>query len=253
MVDRTRMRANRKRIKAEEQMARAKEQLEKAQRAMKDAKAVEAHRNHHLYAHGAEWYRRNLRAEHVSALTAMWSRPLPMFVAVLQASSDASPDKSVGDLLAEYVRHGDIALSLEGDRIILRREVAEYVKNCETWLACQADPHARQDWRASKITIPQVWLIERTCELLGASERPSLASCGEAHDWLAQIRANLRLNLASVAQSLGSSEAPSKVEANEDVSHGTASPIVPTAPVGSAAVELRQAGLLPLHGENDRG
>lgn len=252
MVDRTRMRTDRKRIRAEEQMAKARQQLEKAQRAMKDAKAVEAHRNHHLYAHGAEWYRRNLRAQHVSALTAMWSRPLPLFVAALQGSSDASPDKSVGDLLAEYVLRGDVALSLDGDRIILRREVTEYLQNCETWLARQADPNARQDWRASKITTPQVWLIERTCELLGASERPSLANCGEAHDWLSQMRANLRLNLASVAKTLSSSEAPSDV-AMEDVNRSAASPNVPTAPVGSATPELRQPGLLPLSGENDRG
>jgi len=250
MVDRTKMRNDRRRIRAEEQMAKAREKLESAKRAMKDAKAIEAHRNHHLYALGAEWYRLNLRAEHAPALAALWSRPLPIFIETLQSASDAFPANSVGEFVAEYVLHESVELTLEGHRIILLREVMAYLGNCEAWLRRQSDPRARQDWRANKVTTPQIWLIERTCELLELPDRPSLANCGEAHDWLWQTRANLRLNLASVNQSLGlkAQPEPTSGESTED---GATPPISATTPEEMANLQPSDLGLLPLAGESD--
>lgn len=191
---------NRKDMRAELQQRRADEKLKDAQKKVAEllaatikAKSTEPHRNHSCIALGAEDYRLDLRACHAPARLALRSMPLPLYVEALDDLFSADESLSVAQLEAKYIIEHDAELKSEGERIVLLREIEAYEAECRSWEEKKGGLIASGKWRDAKVSVKQAWLVERTCQHLRLELRPKLAKRGDAHDWLADQGANLRL------------------------------------------------------------
>lgn len=206
-------------MKAERRAEAAAHKIQQLKLEAKTLKRTAAgDRKYHLCTNGAEAYDLGIRAEHAPAMSALKSLSLHDYVARLALVAEKHPLLSAGTLEAQIVLSDDGSLTQAGKRIILQREMTKYFESRETWLARQANLSASEDWKRKLPTTEQRWLIERTCEHRDLN-RPTTRTSGEAHDWLEEHGANLRLKPAKIADSTDHHEETNDDKASLEISN----------------------------------
>ncbi|WP_420606759.1 hypothetical protein [Novosphingopyxis sp.] len=117
--------------------------------------------------------------------------PLTYFEQI-KAVIDPSQSLTIVELEYKAVKANHDEWTKSGKRIHFEQERAQYLADCESFRQWEAENPSERSWREKPATRRQYFLIMRTAEKLEV-EKPVRLKCGEAHDWLAEHGANLRL------------------------------------------------------------
>ncbi len=185
-----------KRESVEDDIARYEKQLAIVSRArrqrMRDgvaACAIEAHRNWHLYALGADLFECDLRGQDAHALMGLWSLPLQKFLELLIEAHDAQPGVYLARLLPSIIDGHRDELHARGVAVSRQRRWVEYSADLERW---RTQPmNVKQGcWRDLPMTGGQRELVRVTATLLDLP-LPEGMTRGSAADWLEANGANI--------------------------------------------------------------
>lgn len=140
-----------------------------------------------------------MTADVADALDYMLSMPLKQFGELIQAAVAVEPETSAVSFIRNFIEKQHDELNEKGRRLALAREWLAYKQDCESFAAWQKANPDKLSWRTKPASRAQYFLIWRTAEYLGIEPLLNCKS-GEAHDWLMENGANLRLK--SVAEAM---------------------------------------------------
>ncbi|NCP14626.1 MAG: hypothetical protein GW858_10760 [Sphingomonadales bacterium] len=193
-----------KAAQAEEQkVQRLKDQLAKAEAEKREAekrtKAIATSDTAVGMALSAPFRTAGLTADTADALNYVLSLPLKQFGELIEAAVAVEPETSVISFICNSIEKQPDELNEKGRRLALAREWFAYKKDCESFVAWQKANPDKLSWRTKPASNAQYFLMWRTAQYLGI-EQPFNCKSGEAHDWLMEHGANLRLK--SVAEAI---------------------------------------------------
>lgn len=189
----------------EQKVKRLKEQLAKAEaekrEADKSVKAIATSDTAIGMALSAPFRAAGMTADTADALNYTLSLPLRQFSELIQAAVTVKPEISVVTFIRNFIEKQHDELNDKGRRLALTHEWLAYKQDCESFAAWQKANPDEVSWRTKPASKAQYFLIWRTAQYLGIEPLFKCKS-GEAHDWLMEHGANLRLKPVAEAMEL---------------------------------------------------
>lgn len=181
---------------AEKEAAEARAKLAsamKAARAASDkvAKAQDS-RSASAYALYAQHEDAGYNGTHASPLFYLRSLDLDRYAATLRPFANAKPGRALIEVEHEAVTANFEEWTRKGQKIYHEKEVRAYEMDCESFERWQAENSDHKGWRDLPATRRQYFLMWRT-GMVRDIDYPKMTKRGEAHDWLKENGANIRL------------------------------------------------------------
>lgn len=213
------MRQRRALQEAQVAVERQTKQLEERKRNLRQLKKqlayMEKHDDWHKFRLGGEKRALGFDGHMAAAYAYLNSLTLNDYAEVLRPYiRDRNASRCVAELAA--IKGNFDAWTMAGDGIILRREAERYWADHASFDKWQADHPEHEQWRTPPATARQQWLIERTADRLGI-DAPWSLNRGDAHDWLRDKGANLRIRKSYPTSIPEAEESSSSADLFEDV------------------------------------
>ncbi len=175
------------RLEAATQRRKAARQRLKSQEVQAKAKAEKWHRfslAHHLREIGYE-------GEHAIALMALRSMPLETYLKHVRSAVLETTEPMIASE-HRFLQANLAALTTIGSKSLLKRDQEAYSREHRKWEDWQRANPEQTAWRSLMPGKQQMELVMRIVEAKGLAT-PTLATRGEAHDWISDQGGNPRL------------------------------------------------------------
>jgi hypothetical protein len=183
--------------KAEAETAKLEQRLAELRRKARSArsrlKSTTRHETWHARRLAAQDRQAGYDGEMAEARHYVRWLPMSAYVRALQPFAEANPNTSVVELEVMAVQANLDDWTTAGKGLLLDLARARYADECRTFEAWLKDHPGEKDWRDKPATRAQWMLIWRTVEALKLNDRPERLTRGQAHDWLQEHGANVRL------------------------------------------------------------
>lgn len=174
-------------LEAATERRKAARQRLKSQEVQAKAKAEKWHRfslAHHLREIGYE-------GEHAIALMSLRSMPLETYTKYVRSAVVEATEPMLASE-CRFIQANLAALTAAGNKILLKRDQDTYFREHQKWEDWQRANPGQTAWRQLNPGKQQIELVMRIVEAKGLAT-PTLATRGEAHDWISDQGGNPRL------------------------------------------------------------
>lgn len=196
--------------KAEAETAKLEQKLAELRRKERSArtrlKSTTRHETWHARRLAAQDRQAGYDGEMAEARHYVRSLTPQAYVKALQPFAAAHQDASIVEVEVLAVRANFEEWTARGKALLLDLARARYADECRTFEAWQKEHPDETGWRDKPATRAQWMLIWRTIEALNLNDRPERLTRGQAHDWLQEHGANVRLSGSDARQDGGEPE-----------------------------------------------
>lgn len=183
--------------RAEAEAAKLEQKLAELRRKARSArsrlKSTTRHETWHARRLAAQDRQAGYDGEMAEARHFLRSMPLSAYTKALEPYAEVYPETSVVELEVMAVNANLHDWTAAGKALLLDLARARYAEECRTFEAWLKEHPNEKGWRDKPATRAQWMLIWRTVEALKLNDRPERLTRGEAHDWLQEHGANVRL------------------------------------------------------------